>query len=161
MQYVFAVAALALFLPVLVSASGHTESGADERGILSLAGKVQLFGFTVFEGCVGMFWPSIMKMRSVYVPEEMRSTIINIFRMPLNLFVCTVLYNVSLRARNPPSGPHLTFASASVPQVNMFSTSTYFGMCSGFLLLAAYFQIALYRTSLDGKSIKQGGAADV
>jgi hypothetical protein len=29
------------------------------------------------------------------VPEEMRSTIINFFRIPLNLFVCVVLYNVS------------------------------------------------------------------
>ena len=33
--------------------------------------------------------------RSAYVPEETRSTIINCFRIPLNLFVCVVLYNVS------------------------------------------------------------------
>ena len=32
--------------------------------------------------------------RSAYVPEEMRATIINVFRIPLNLFVCVVLYNV-------------------------------------------------------------------
>jgi len=63
-----------------------------------------------------------MKMRSAYVPEESRATIINIFRIPLNLFVCTVLYNVSL-----------------------FSTATYLGMCSVFLVLAAYCQLALHR----------------
>lgn len=34
--------------------------------------------------------------RSACVPEEMRSTIINFFRVPLNLFVCVVLYNVSV-----------------------------------------------------------------
>jgi hypothetical protein len=43
---------------------------------------------------VGVFWPSMMKMRSDYVPEELRATIINVFRIPLNLFVCIVLGNV-------------------------------------------------------------------
>ena len=63
-----------------------------------------------------------MKMRSEYVPEETRATIINIFRIPLNLFVCTVLYNVSL-----------------------FSVATYLGMCSAFLVLAAYCQLTLHK----------------
>ena len=53
--------------------------------------------FCVFEFCVGLFWPSMMKMRAAHVPEEMRATIINFFRIPLNLFVCIVLYHVSLR----------------------------------------------------------------
>lgn len=35
-----------------------------------------------------------MKMRSQYIPEEARSTIMNFFRIPLNIFVCVVLYNV-------------------------------------------------------------------
>ena len=48
----------------------------------------------MFEFCVGLFWPSMMKMRAAHVPEEMRATIINFFRIPLNLFVCVVLYNV-------------------------------------------------------------------
>ena len=53
--------------------------------------------FCVFEFCVGLFWPSMMKMRAAHVPEEMRATIINFFRIPLNLFVCIVLYHVSLQ----------------------------------------------------------------
>lgn len=32
--------------------------------------------------------------RSGYIPEELRATIINIFRIPLNLFVCVVVANV-------------------------------------------------------------------
>lgn len=56
---------------------------------------MQLAAFCVFEFCVGLFWPSMMKMRSQHVPEEARATIINFFRIPLNLFVCIVLYNVS------------------------------------------------------------------
>lgn len=65
-----------------------------EGGTITIGGKIQLLGFCVFEGCVGIFWPSIMKMRSQYIPEESRSTIMNFFRIPLNLFVCIVLYNV-------------------------------------------------------------------
>lgn len=64
-------------------------------GSISLSGWIQLVGFCTFEACVGVFWPSIMKMRSQYIPEEARSTIMNFFRIPLNLFVCIVLYNVS------------------------------------------------------------------
>ncbi|RWW17952.1 hypothetical protein GW17_00018102 [Ensete ventricosum] len=37
-----------------------------------------------------------MKMRSQYIPEEARSTIMNFFRIPLNIFVCVVFYNVSI-----------------------------------------------------------------
>ena len=55
---------------------------------------MQLGAFCVFEFCVGLFWPSMMKQRAAHVPEEMRATIINFFRIPLNLFVCIVLYNV-------------------------------------------------------------------
>lgn len=63
-------------------------------GGISFIGCVQLLGFCTFESCVGIFWPSIMKMRSQYIPEEARSTIMNFFRIPLNIFVCVVLYNV-------------------------------------------------------------------
>lgn len=64
-------------------------------GSISFSGCIQLMGFCTFEACVGIFWPSIMKMRSQYIPEEARSTIMNFFRIPLNIFVCLVLYNVS------------------------------------------------------------------
>lgn len=64
-------------------------------GGISFSGCLQLLGFCTFEACVGIFWPSIMKMRSQYIPEEARSTIMNFFRIPLNIFVCVVLYNVS------------------------------------------------------------------
>ena len=36
----------------------------------------------------------MMKLRSQYVPEGIRATTLNLFRVPLNLFVCLVLYNV-------------------------------------------------------------------
>lgn len=62
---------------------------------ITFKGQLQLVAFCLFEFAVGVFWPSMMKMRSQHVPEEMRATVINLFRIPLNLFVCVVLYNVS------------------------------------------------------------------
>ena len=103
MQTVFALAAAALSTPVLVYLAGVTPdtspSWARAGGVpggMTFAGQLQFLAFNVFEACVGVFWPSMMKMRAQYVPEELRSTIMNMFRIPLNLFVCVILYNVSL-----------------------------------------------------------------
>ncbi|KAL6986471.1 hypothetical protein U1Q18_019834 [Sarracenia purpurea var. burkii] len=115
MQIVFAISAVSLFSPVvtnlLVPPSGV------KGGSISFSGCIQLFGFCAFEACVGIFWPSIMKMRSQYIPEEARSTIMNFFRIPLNIFVCVVLYNV-----------------------DAFPITVMFGMCSIFLFVASILQ---------------------
>ncbi|PRW59019.1 molybdate-anion transporter-like isoform A [Chlorella sorokiniana] len=113
MQLVFGLAAALLFVPVMYHQSApRTTQTAEDPGGISFEGKVQLLAFCGFEVLVGIFWPSMMTMRSAYVPEEMRSTIINFFRVPLNLFVCVVLYNVSA-----------------------FPLSTMFGMCTLFLII--------------------------
>lgn len=109
MQLVFGLASACLAVPVLFA--GSDSSSMMSEGI-SWNGKIQLIAFCCFEGLVGIFWPSMMTLRSQYVPEDLRSTIINFFRIPLNLFVCVVLYNVS-----------------SLP------LSAMFGMCSFFLLV--------------------------
>jgi hypothetical protein len=74
-------------------ADSQVPAAADTLG-LSVAGGVQLLAFCVFEVLIGMFWPSMMTLRATYVPEEQRSTIINLFRVPLNLFVCIILWKV-------------------------------------------------------------------
>jgi MFS family permease len=82
MQVVFAVSAAALFVPVLYHRTRNEETDSlnkDAPGI-TFDGIVQLCAFCLFEVCVGVFWPSMMSMRAQYVPEEMRSTIINLFR---------------------------------------------------------------------------------
>ncbi|MFQ6665541.1 hypothetical protein Gotur_032249, partial [Gossypium turneri] len=76
MQIVFVISSVSFMLPIITNVC-----------------CLQLLGFCTFEACVGIFWPSIMKMRSQYIPEEARSTIMNFFRIPLNIFVCIVLYN--------------------------------------------------------------------
>eukprot|EP00475_Leptophrys_vorax_P007036 TRINITY_DN14423_c0_g1_i1.p2 TRINITY_DN14423_c0_g1~~TRINITY_DN14423_c0_g1_i1.p2 ORF type:complete len:118 (+),score=9.38 TRINITY_DN14423_c0_g1_i1:1-354(+) len=56
-------------------------------------------------------------MRAQYIPEDSRATIMNVFRVPLNVFVCIVLYHV-----------------------RAFPLPLMFLMCSGFLALAAVLQ---------------------
>ncbi|XP_024538562.1 molybdate-anion transporter isoform X1 [Selaginella moellendorffii] len=144
MQIVFLVSAAALFLPVLVGVSVYmyapvdvtdtvdqfmTESAGEATDSISTSGRIQMLGFCVFEACVGIFWPSIMKMRSQYIPEESRSTIMNFFRIPLNIFVCVVLYNVSA-----------------------FPITFMFGMCSIFLVMAAVLQNRLMVVSEKDKA---------
>ena len=64
-----------------------------------------------------------MTMRAHYVPEDLRSTIINCFRIPLNLFVCVILYNVS-RLGGCNSG----FWSGRTPRSVVWGTSQQFNL---------------------------------
>lgn len=50
---------------------------------------LRFLAFCVFEFCIGIFWPAISTLRSVYIPEDVRSTMMNIFRIPLNFLVVT------------------------------------------------------------------------
>ncbi|XP_009351951.1 molybdate-anion transporter [Pyrus x bretschneideri] len=127
MQIVFAVSAASLLLPIV---TGFLVAPSNVKGgSISFAGCIQLLGFCAFEACVGLFWPSIMKMRSQYIPEEARSTIMNFFRIPLNIFVCVVLYNV-----------------------DAFPMTVMFGMCSIFLFIACLLQRRLMAISDKPKS---------
>lgn len=93
-----AAAAAAAPIPAVLSLNATPAAAVidtqSEAG-LSPSGVIQLLAFCVFEVLIGMFWPSMMTLRARYVPEEQRSTIINIFRIPLNLFVCMILWKVS------------------------------------------------------------------
>ena len=53
--------------------------------------NLQFYGFTLFEVCVGVYFPAMGTLKSTVVPEEMRSTIYNIYRIPLNAIVLAVL----------------------------------------------------------------------
>ncbi|KAI8467976.1 MAG: general substrate transporter-like protein [Monoraphidium minutum] len=123
MKAVFAVATGALLVPMVLAldTTKHPENAGKP---LTRSGQVQLIAFCVFEACVGVFWPSMMKMRSDYVPEELRATIINIFRIPLNLFVCVVLGNVE-----------------AFPLAGMF------GLCVAFMAVSTVSMVQLERLS--------------
>lgn len=123
LAYVFTLSAACLAVPILLSFLGAPPS-ATSAGVLPVPGKVELAAFVAFEGCVGIFWPSIMQLRAQYLPEEVRSAIINLFRVPLNAFVCVILYKADTLALN-----------------------AIFGLCCAFLLLASVLQRRLYSLS--------------
>ena len=50
--------------------------------------------FFAFEGCVGMYFPSIGTLRSKYVPDSHRSVIMNLFGIPLNALVVSVFLSI-------------------------------------------------------------------
>ncbi|XP_073001030.1 uncharacterized protein [Typha latifolia] len=136
MQIIFAISAFTLLLPVITNFLVPPSSTV-KGGSISFGGCIQLFGFCIFEACVGIFWPSMMKMRSQYIPEEARSTIMNFFRIPLNLFVCVVLYNV-----------------------NAFPITIMFGMCSIFLFMASILQRRLMVVSESKSKIQDWTALE-
>ena len=121
---VLLLAAASLATPAVLHLAGRGAEAGVEAGVgaetgakrsIGAAGRMQVLAFCVFEACVGVFWPAMMQLRSVYVPEEVRATVLNLFRVPLNLFVCVVLFNVE-----------------------MFPLAAYFGLAS-LLALGAHF----------------------
>jgi len=59
--------------------------------------QICFFAFLVFEFTVGVYWPAIGTVKSEVVPEAIRATIYNLYRVPLNAIVCGILLtNVGL-----------------------------------------------------------------
>eukprot|EP01041_Mallomonas_annulata_P006463 gene6463-13056_t len=50
--------------------------------------------FLVFETLVGLFYPAYGVIKSERIPEDIRSSVMNIFRMPLNGFVVILLLKI-------------------------------------------------------------------
>ncbi|KAI9338822.1 hypothetical protein BDR26DRAFT_803484 [Obelidium mucronatum] len=50
--------------------------------------------FNLYEVTLGIYFPVMGIVRSQYIPESVRSSIMNLFRMPLNLIVVLVLFKV-------------------------------------------------------------------
>lgn len=56
----------------------------------------RLFAFLIFEMCVGLYFPMMGTMKGKIVPESRRSTIYNLYRVPLNaIVVCTLLLKLN------------------------------------------------------------------
>uniref|UniRef100_A0A6A7FX43 Molybdate-anion transporter n=1 Tax=Hirondellea gigas TaxID=1518452 RepID=A0A6A7FX43_9CRUS len=132
---VFVMASVSLLVPVFVSPT-KLEPGVEDDAITSLNTKVtwlRFASFLVFEACVGVFWPSICTMRGSYVPEEVRATLMNFFRIPLNIIVVFVLYQKRAEQET-------------------------FWICTGLLCLAACFQFWLKNITVDsaGKLGEEG-----
>lgn len=78
------------------------------------------FMFLIFETTVGMFYPSYGVIKSEKIPEDVRSTVMNIFRIPLNAFVVLLL----LKIKYLSSG--VVFAVCTVAHAMAFVSYLYF-----------------------------------
>lgn len=54
-----------------------------------------LYSFLLYEICVGMLYPTYSKIKSEYLPAKSRGTLMNIFKIPLNLIVIFLLLNMN------------------------------------------------------------------
>lgn len=87
-------------------------------------------GFLLFEILCGVYFPGMATMRAPYIPEENRSAILNIFRIPLNVIVVVALYeNLEVR--------------------------TVFAMCACLMLIAAISQQRLMQLAGSGCENKE------
>ncbi|KAJ3413006.1 Molybdate-anion transporter [Chytridiales sp. JEL 0842] len=51
--------------------------------------------FCLFEVCCGVFFPVMGSLRGKYIPDATRATVMNVFRLPLNIIVVAILYKVN------------------------------------------------------------------
>lgn len=80
-------------LPLFVHATACMTMAVTAVAVGSHPNIVYLM-FMLFETCVGVFYPAYGCIKSEKIPEEMRSAVMNIFRIPLNVFVVALLLHV-------------------------------------------------------------------
>ena len=97
-----------------------------------------MFSFCVFEAMCGVYFPGIGVLRSQYLPEETRATIMNLFRIGLNLIVVVVLQ-----------------------QIEMMDNQTVFMLCAMLLGTAALCQQYLYQATSGTKQQQAEVVADL
>lgn len=79
------VATIAMGIAAWISASST---------IVAMPFAALVGAFFAFEGCVGMYFPSIGTLRSKYIPDSHRSVIMNLFGIPLNALVVSVFLSI-------------------------------------------------------------------
>ena len=77
-----------------------------------------LTGFLLYETSLGMYFPCMGMMRALYFPNDLRSTLVTILRVPLNFVSAAVLIKVSLfhtrahaKQKHAPHSPDALCAS--------------------------------------------------
>lgn len=89
--------------------------------VISSDVSLRFFAFLVFEACVGLYFPMMGTLKGDIVPEDMRSTIYNLYRLPLNVIVlCPLLLNFSITTTFMVTTAFL--ATATVCQVALSTT---------------------------------------
>merc|ERR1719183_2880280 len=77
----------AAFVAGIISFAVAASVGGNSTGSLMLS----FAAFLLFEFCVGLYFPSVGVVKSDLVPESVRSTMYNFYRVPLNAIVVSLL----------------------------------------------------------------------
>jgi len=105
----FATGFMAFAVAALVATS------SDEERCL----RISLAAFLAFEFSVGVYFPSIGVLKSEIVPEAVRGTTYNIYRVPLNaIVVCLLLSHISMATCFKLCAMFLIAAFASVVAIS-------------------------------------------
>ena len=73
--------------------------------------QIRFVAFLAFEACVGLYFPMMGTLKGEIVPEDMRSTIYNLYRLPLNVVVLMpLLLNFSISTTFAVTSTILTVA---------------------------------------------------
>lgn len=85
---------IAIFVTGIVAFIAASRYASTSTGIQSC-----FLAFLVFEMCVGAYFPSVGILKSQIVPEQIRGTMYNLYRVPLNFVVlCLLLTDLSMLA---------------------------------------------------------------
>jgi MFS family permease len=93
--------------------------------------QICFFGFLVFEFCCGVYFPVVGTIKSEVVPEGIRATMYNLYRVPLNGVVCGIL-------------------------LTNLSLGTAFSLCTMLLLLSTASTLPMLCTGTSASSLKAG-----
>jgi len=81
-----------------LGAAAFLAAGCAFKLSLNVTNLVTIYmGFIVFEFCCGLYFPAVSTIKGQVVPEGIRSTVYNLYRVPMNAIVLVVLLgNISM-----------------------------------------------------------------
>lgn len=107
--------------------------------------------FLIFEISVGVFYPAYGVIKSEKVPEEIRSSVMNIFRIPLNAFVVILLLKIKFLS------PPIVFGVCTITHGISFACYYFF-----FLNLKKADEYTSQQHNFDQEmALMQGGASEI
>jgi len=143
-SHVISIELIGLFGLILAAAS-HMAVG------LTTDRQIRFFGFLMFETSVGIYWPMMNTLKSRVVPEDARSAIYSLYRVPLNITVLTTLLCTS-------SVQQSFFITSLLLVVACFAQLRLFLLARKGVNESTYSPVPVFHTALGGDTKDVNGA---
>jgi hypothetical protein len=96
---IFALVSQFVSIPVVAFGTLLLAACCHATVLLGGSPTINFYAFLMFELCVGMYFPAIGTLKGKLVPEECRSSVYNLYRLPLNaIVVCALVFKISTAA---------------------------------------------------------------